>query len=168
MYLLIQTKQAREDFSSIQSEWSEVSESMFQSYRQVGFLQFLELWRDGKETDAKVIASLLSNGSKEKKGTAFLLDPRAVAEKEINLRREISDENCWFADFLIGEQYLKNGNHQHALDAYYRSLKSIQKLSQDNKSVLDMLFIEHLMAQLYSLERLNNSFDNISAVEGGD
>ena len=168
VYLLIQTRQAREDLTSIQTEWSNVSESMFQSYRQVGFLQFLELWQDGKETDAKVIASFLSEGSKEKKGTAFLLDPKPVSEKETNLRGEFHDQTGWFADFIIGEQYFKNSYYKDAFEAYNRSYKSIRLLSQDNQSIFDKLLIRHLMSRLYFLGQFNNSADSISAVEGGD
>ena len=168
IYLLIKTRQAREDFSSIQTEWSSVSESMFQSYRQVGFLQFLELWQEGKEKEAKLIASFLGDGSKEKKGTDFLLDTRSISEKEANFRRELPDDSSWFADFVMGEQYLKSNDKKNAHQAYKQSYEQIQRLNKNDQSIFDKLLIRQLMSRLYSLDNINNSAMTTSTIEGGD
>jgi serine/threonine protein kinase len=168
IYLLVKTREAQKDFNSIRSEWSEVSGNMFRLYRQVGFMQFLELWQEGKDADAELIAGFLSDGSKEKKGAMYLLDPQAITEKQENLRKNFSKETQWFADFLIAEQQLKSGYQQDALEAYNRSYKSIQLLSQQKRSFLDTLLVRHIMSRLYTLDHLNKAAKDGSSIEGSD
>ncbi|MGB2861722.1 MAG: protein kinase, partial [Sedimentisphaerales bacterium] len=71
--------------------------------RETTFTAFLEAWRQNHVPRAKFVFGYLSEGSKEKKAARFLADPSPVADKESNFRRSISDENSWFAEFIIGE-----------------------------------------------------------------
>ena len=112
-------------------------------------MQFLELWQEGKNEEAILIAGFLGDGSKEKMGTSFLLDPRPVSEKEADFRQKLPDNSDWFADFMIGEQYLKNGNQKEAIEAYSRSYRRIQQLDQSDQSIFERLLIKQVVSRFY-------------------
>ncbi len=150
-FLLTRARRAEREHEIIARQWREVAEKMLTSYRQFGFVQFLEAWRDGRRSDAELMAALLSNGFKEKKGAMFLLNPKPLAEKEAAFRHEFSDESSWFADFVIGEQHLKNGYRQDGLKAYNRSYEAILQLPENNQPIFDKLLIGQVKARLYDL-----------------
>ena len=81
----------------------------------------------------------------------FLLDPKPLVEKEAAFHQEIPDDSSWFADFVIGEQHLRNGYHEEGIKACKRSYETIQKLSENNLPFFDKLLIGQVKARLYDL-----------------
>ncbi len=152
--LYITTKKTRRESDTIAQQWSAEAAQTLVSFRQLKPLYFayiLQAWRDGRNKDARYIALFLSDGSKEQKAAAFLLDPAPLAKKETGFVQAISGEYAWFADFIVAEHYLKDGNQQEALEAYQRSCRAIEKLSQRSQSAGDQLLIDQVKARLYEL-----------------
>ena len=119
--------------------------------RETTFTAFLEAWRQNHIPRAKFVFGYLSEGSKEKKAAMFLADSSPVADKESNFRRSISDENSWFAEFIIGESHLKSGNRKEALEAFRRSYEAVGQSSQGDKSGADGWMLEQIEKRLEDL-----------------
>ena len=82
---------------------------------------FLDAWRQNRNPQAAFVLTFLSEGSKEKKAARFLFDPNSVDQKREDFRRALGDANGWFAEFIIAENYLKNGQRDKALEAFKAS-----------------------------------------------
>ena len=119
--------------------------------RQSAFNMFLEAWRQNNVSRAGLVFGYMSEGSKEKKAARFLADSSPVADKESDFRRSISDENSWFAEFIIGESHLKNGNRKEALEAFRRSYEAAGQSSQADKSGADSWILEQVEKRLQEL-----------------
>jgi len=119
--------------------------------RESAFTMFLEAWRQNNISRAGLVFGYMSEGSKEKKAARFLADPSPVADKESNFRQSISDENSWFAEFIIGESHLKGGNRKEALEAFKRSYEAFGQSSQGDKSGADGWILEQLEKRLQEL-----------------
>jgi serine/threonine protein kinase len=168
VYLLAGARKARRESENIAGQWREHSEKYLRLSRQLSFMTFLEEWSKGANERAEFVAGFLADGSDEKRGATFLLDPKSLAEKEADFRRGFSDEPGWFADFVIGEQHLKNGYQEEALEAYRRSYQTIRQLSQNNQSIFDKLLVRRVKARLYDLTVARNVVENVSATGSGD
>jgi len=112
---------------------------------------FLEAWRQGRNQQAVFVFSFLSGGSKEQKAARFLLDRRAVAEKEVDFRQALSGEDSWFAEFIIGENHLKNGDREEAHEAYKRSNEEAGQVSQGGDLGVDGFMVELVKTRLEQL-----------------
>jgi len=98
--------------------------------KQVLFFLFLELWHDDKLPRAQGAVAHFPQQSVERSGAVFLLDPRPLGEKREPLLGKLMAERPSFAEFLIGEYHLKNGNKQAAIEAYNRCLETGQGASE--------------------------------------
>lgn len=78
--------------------------------RQNALAWFLLAWHQGVGSDAEELARRLPDGSKEACATSFLLDSRSPAEKEALFRQQLGSRNEGFADYIMAEQFLKEGN----------------------------------------------------------
>jgi len=125
--------------------------------RETTFTAFLEAWRQNHIPRAKFVFGYLSEGSKEKKAAMFLADSSPVADKESNFRRSISDENSWFAEFIIGESHLKSGSRKEALEAFRRSYEAVGQSSQGDKSGADGWMLEQIEKRLEDLSSTDKS-----------
>jgi serine/threonine protein kinase len=146
-------KAQQEAEANAQQLTSEVAKSIISS-RQITplcFVYILQAWHDGRNKDAYAMGLYLKDGSKEKKAAFFLLDPVPLAKKEARFVEALSAEYAWFADFIIAEHYLKDGNRQQALEAYQRSYKAIEQLSQDRRQPGDWFVIDRVKARIYEL-----------------
>jgi len=115
------------------------------------FTFFLEAWRQSRDGQAAFVLNFLSEDSKEQKAATFLLNPSPVAEKEANFRQAFAGESSWFAEFIIGENHLKNGSRNKALEAYRRSYKAIRQSSQGNRLGVASWQVEQVKARLNEL-----------------
>jgi len=118
---------------------------------------FLEAWRQSRDNQAAFVLNFLSDGSKEQKAARFLFNPSPVAEKETDFRQALSEKYSWFADFIIGENHLKNGDRKEALEAYKRSYESIRQSSQGNGLGFDSLLVEQVKTRLAELNAVGKS-----------
>jgi serine/threonine protein kinase len=109
--------------------------------RLLTFNHFLMHWRLNLDKKAAEALSYMSRGSREQKAAMFLFDPTPVAGKASSFREAFSDEYRWFAEFIIGENYLKNGDRNKAAEAFKRSYEAIPRAPQgSNPSVDNWLF----------------------------
>jgi serine/threonine protein kinase len=120
--------------------------------RPIVFTCFLNAWRQDNSL-AGWVFMFLSEGFKEHQAASFLLNPKPIVEKEAGFRRSLSEKDGWFADFIVGENHLKNGHRMAAIEAYKRSHEAIRKLSQ-NQSV-NRLFTEQVKQRLDELDAIN-------------
>ena len=105
----------------------------------------------------------LSDGSRERKAAGFLINPKAVAEKEAGFRKDLLEKDTWFADFIIGENHLNDGNRKEAIEAYRCSYEAIQRSRQSDNLGVDKLYAEQVRQRLDEL----GGVDKPSA-EGGE
>lgn len=165
LFLLSKAKKAQRHSEDIARQWSDESVSNLNVSRQLNLIAFLDAWGEGESERARLVAGFVGDGSKEKAGAMFLLDPRSLPEKERDFRNGLSDESGWFADFVIGEQHLKNGYKKEALEAYRRSHRAIQQLPQNGQSIFDRLLIDRIKTRLYDLTVADKVVGNVSATE---
>jgi len=97
----------------------------------------------------------------------FLISPQPLKDKEVNFRRQIGEEQAGFADFVIGEHYMKDGNKEQALNAYRNSLQTLQKRKAENKPFEPWL-INLAEARLYELTSTAEKPEEISASQRKD
>lgn len=156
--LYITAKKAEKESDAIAKQWATQVAQHLSTVRQMAFTRFLEVWHKGLSTKTRRMAeyptyvNFLSEGSKEKKATRFLLNPKSLAEKKAEFRGELSDEYTWFADFIIGEHHLKNGNRQEAIAAYQRSFAAIYKVSPSGRLSVDRWLAVLLVSRLDELK----------------
>ena len=93
----------------------------------------------------------MSKDSKELKAAIFLLDSRPVAEKESQFREAFSEEYKWFTEFIIGENHLRNGDRNKALEAFQRSDEVIPKVEKGVILTSDGWLIGQVKARLRQL-----------------
>jgi non-specific serine/threonine protein kinase/serine/threonine-protein kinase len=91
----------------------------------------------------------------------FLGSPLPLKNKEAEFRQQLGNEQAWFADFIIGEHYLKDGNKEQALIAYRKSFQILQKMQADNQTV-DMWFFEKLKGKIYELTVKEGKSEEVS------
>ncbi|MFH1717284.1 MAG: serine/threonine-protein kinase, partial [Planctomycetota bacterium] len=116
------------------------------------FTFFMEAWRQNRNPQAALVFTYLSEGSKEQKAARFLFDARPVAEKEADLRLAVSAEESWFAEFIIGENHLKNGSLNEAREAYERSQETIRELRKRSGAAVPAWQVEQIEARLKELD----------------
>ena len=116
--------------------------------RLFAFNNFLENWRLDLNRKAAEPLRFMSRGSKEHKAAMFLFNASPVAEKDVSFLQAISDEYRWFAEFIIGENHLKNGDRDEALEAYKRSHEAIPQAEQGNGWSVDNWLIGQVRSRL--------------------
>ena len=149
--LYVRAEKAKQDTEIVAQQWQVEAVRTLNIARQVAFRSFLQAWGQGRNEGAIPVLGFLSKGSKEEKAAKFLLNPNSLAEKEDNFRRSFSDKDIWFADLVIGEIHLKNGNRKEAQQAYQRSYEAIQQLSQANQPFIDRLLVDWVVNRLREL-----------------
>lgn len=132
------------------------------------FSMFLEAWRQNNVSRAGLVFGYMSEGSKEMEAARFLADSSPVADKESNFRRSISEENSWFAEFIIGESHLKSGNRKEALAAFKRSYEDFGQSSQGDKSGADGWILEQLEKRLQDLSSADESAEEDVETKAGN
>lgn len=135
--LYISTKKARRQAEERANSLSAQIATTNEVTRLFAFNHFLENWRLNLDRKAASALSFMSKGSKEQKAAMFLFDPTPVAAKASSFRDAFSDEYSWFAEFIIGENYLRNGDRNKALEAYQRSYEAIPRAPQGNTPSVD-------------------------------
>jgi hypothetical protein len=121
----------------------------------------LALLRQGRVKEAEKISGSFANGSKELLAEKFLIGPQPLKEKETEFRRRLGEKQAGFADFIIGEHHLKDGNKEQALNAYRNSFQTLQKMRANNQSVETWL-INLVEARLYELTGAEGKPEDIS------
>jgi serine/threonine protein kinase len=162
--LSITAKKAHEESETTATDLTIEAKGTLASFRQmtsICFTYILQAWRDGRNIDAYNMHRYLSDGSKEKIAARFLLASEPLAEKEALFMEALSGKYAWFADFILAEHYLKDGNRQKALEAYQRSYQAIEQLSQSSLSAGDRLLMDQVRARLYELNAADKPSEKV-------
>jgi serine/threonine protein kinase len=166
--LYLTARAAQRDAEGIAKQWSEragqlEAEKLEASGKVVPlhFINILELLREGHVAKAERDCRFFANGSKELIAATFLVSSQPLKDKEIEFRRRLGEEQAGFADFIIGEHYLKDGNKEQALNAYRNSFQTLQKMRANNQSVETWL-INLVEARLYELTGAEGKPEDIS------
>jgi serine/threonine protein kinase len=154
-YLLIRTRKAQQETKATANQLSMQVARNEGLNRLFAFTYFLEAWRKNRNT--QIVMRFMSQNSKEYKAAVFLSDSRPVAEKENDFRQVFSNEQNWFAEFIIGENLLKNGKRREAHEAFKRSRIAAQQLDTE-KIGSDGLLIGQMATRL-------NEFDAAEMIE---
>ena len=149
--LYITAKKAQKDTQDYAAQLTAETARRVALSRPFVFNFFLEAWRQGRNQQAALVFRFLSEGSKEHKAAAFLISPNPVAEKEADFRQALSGENNWFAEFIIGEDYLRNGDRKKALEAYKLSNEAVGQALQSGGMGVDGFLVELLKTRLEQL-----------------
>jgi serine/threonine protein kinase len=126
------------------------------------FTNFLENWRMNLNNKAQLPMRYLSKDSKEQRAALFLLDSSPVTEKENSFRQACSEDPGWFVEFIIGENHLRNGDRDKALETFQSSDQAIPKVGLGNIPTIDRWLIQQVGIRLRQL-----SGDDEPNVENG-
>lgn len=160
--LYIRTKKAQRETEAYARDLAVQTANTKELSRLFAFNFFMEAWRQNLNTQAAFVLGFMSRGSKEQKAAEFLFNTSPVAEKETNFRQAFSDENVWFAEFIIGENHLKKGSRNEAIKAYRRSYEAISQSSQVKTLSVDALLMEKVKNRLKQLD----AFDKLAEENG--
>ncbi|UCD51129.1 MAG: protein kinase [Phycisphaerales bacterium] len=95
------------------------------------FAEFLKCWHSDQVAQAALLARPFGPRTREAEAVRFLQDDRPLTEKIAELKNgALANEPC-FAQFLLAEHYLKDGNWSEAEKAY-RECLSEPKFSQED------------------------------------
>ena len=145
--LFLTAKSAQIDAEDITRQWTE---SVTKSQKGMIFTHILELYHSGRIAELKSRSRVFADGSKELIASTFLVSPQPLKDKEAEFRRWLGAEQAGFADFIIGEHYLKGGNKEQALNAYKICYQTLQKMRADNQPV-EAWLVNLVEARLYEL-----------------
>lgn len=137
-------RQAEEKADSLSAQIATTNEVT----RLFTFRDFLENWRLNLDNKTGWVMRFMSKGSKEQKAAIFLSDPNPVATKADSFRKAFADEYSWFAEFIIGENYLRNGDRDKALEAFKRSYETIGAAPQGNTPSVDNWLFGQIRSRL--------------------
>jgi serine/threonine protein kinase len=158
--LYLTARAAQQDSEDIKKQWSESTTKLQAG---VVFAHLLELFQNGSITELKYkMPGFFAKGSREFIAVVFLISDGSLEEKEAEFRRQLGEEQAGFADFIIGEHHLKDGNREKALNAYRNSLQTLQKMRADNRPVETWL-INLVEARLYELTEIQSKTEGVSA-----
>lgn len=149
--LYITTRKARQQAEEKASSLSAQIATTNEVFRLFTFRDFLENWRLKLDMKAASALRFMSTGSREQKAAIFLSDPNPVAAKADSFREAFPDEHSWFAEFVIGENYLRNGDRGRALEAYKRSYEAIPRAPRGSSPSVDNWLFGQLRSRLQEL-----------------
>jgi hypothetical protein len=149
--LYLSARKAKTESDAIAGQWAQEAARVPGLQRQLTFISFLDVWRAGRAREATQIARYLVGNTKEREAAIFLLDPALLSEKEAGFRESVGDGSAWFADFIIGEHHLKDGNRKEALAALQRSYDDIRELGKTSQPDFERAFEVQIITRLYEL-----------------
>ncbi len=167
--LYLTARAAQRDAEGIAKQWSkrvaelETEEVVISGH----FTHILELVHEGHIAKAEFLSRIFPDGSKELIAAVFLISRGSLEEKEAGFRRRLGEEQTGFADFIIGEHHLKDGNKEKALIAYRNSYRTLQKMRANNQPVETWL-INLVEARLYELTGMPSKTESVSASQPKD
>ena len=100
------------------------------------FLDFLEKWHSGHTMGLNWSTVALGSEEKIKEYAAmsFLITIDDDNSEELNFGDQLKNDEQWFADFVVGEAYLRMNDRERALAAYRRSHEVFDKVSRSDVS----------------------------------
>ncbi len=96
----------------------------------LSFKIFLDAWRQDQIGPGQSMAALKED-ERFDAAQKFLLKASPIEEKAAAFKNKLGARHLWFAEYIIGEHYLKDGKEAEALDAFENSAGAIRELSPD-------------------------------------
>ena len=172
--LFLNARAAQRDAEGISKQWSQKATQLAAEQSEalsivtpLHFTNILELLRQGQVAAAEKGSRILDIGSKERIAAAFLVSSQQLKDKEAEFRRLIGEEKAWFADFVVGEHHLNDGNKEQATIAYKKSFQTLQKMQADNQLVETWL-VNLVEARLYGLTATAEKPEEVSKSQPQD
>lgn len=94
------------------------------------FKIFFDAWRQG-QIGPEQSMTILKQDERFDAAQKFLLDPSPIEGKAAAFKNKLGIRHLWFAEYIIGEHYLKDGKEKKSLDAFENSAGAIGELSSD-------------------------------------
>jgi serine/threonine protein kinase len=161
--LFLTAEKARRKAESLLERVNIVMTSENMIAEQWTYYVFMDAWRVDDLGLAQAAARRLPKGTREFAAMKFMVDSRPLAEKEADFRQQIPDEDALFAEFIIAEHYLKDGNKSKALEHYRLSLAIAMNLKVDRNNRFGWL-VKELRARLHELA-VSESNENIYKIK---
>jgi len=137
--------------TTLQATYNELREQSAKNYqldRRLTFLSFLEMWRQGNAAGAAKVAPLIADSdSREKKGARFLLQPEGARPGDEEFRRSLGAESRWFADFILAEKCMRDGNREQARQLYKASCGALDRQAGKGRGIFDTLLEGYIKAR---------------------
>ncbi len=124
------------------------------------FLRALQAEPGQSQFPPQYFVRYFARGSREIKAAIFLLDQRPLADKVTEFRQNLAKSEPLFAEFVIAEHYLKDGNRAEALKAYQKCLSYDLHLKKNRWLAMQ------IKSRLYELANEDNQEKTSSTVEG--
>jgi hypothetical protein len=166
--LFLTARAAQRDAEGISKQWSQRATELEVEQREASsivvpllFTNILELLREGRLAEAEYKSRVFSDGSKEHIAVTFLVSPQPLKDKETEFRQRLGEEQAGFADFIIGEHHLKDGNKEQALNSYKICFQTLQKMREDNQPV-EAWLVNLVEARLYELTATERKPEEVS------
>jgi serine/threonine protein kinase len=166
--LFLSARKSQRDAEAIAKQWSKKAADLDAARREslsvaapLNFTNILELLREGRLAEAEYRSRVFARGSKELIAATFLVSPQPLKDKEAEFRRLLGEKQAGFADFIIGEHHLKDGNKQQALNAYKICYQTLQKMRADNQPV-EAWLVNLVEARLYELTAAEKKPEEVS------
>jgi serine/threonine protein kinase len=154
--LFLTARTAQRNAENLAIQWSKKAGELQEDQRTaknklvpMHFTSVLEMLRQGHIAQADKAGLYFDEDSKERIATEFLISPQPLKDKEAKFRRILGEKQAWFADFVVGEHYLKDKNYEQALNAYRSSFKTLQKDRPE-----EVWLIKLVEARIYELTEL--------------
>lgn len=142
-------EQRRSTLEKMNAEVVEQAKRTYAGQRGLMFLAFLELWRENNLTAAATMARLIADdGSKEKRGAQFLLQPAMATGSEDKFLANLGEENRWFANLVLAERDMHEGRREQARQLYGASYQALRRQPNTGQSVFDRLFADYVKTRL--------------------
>jgi serine/threonine protein kinase len=172
--LFLNARKSQRDAEDMAQEWSkeagELQKKLSEAFSvsvPVNFTKFLELFQDGELNEVIKRRGVLYEGTKEEIAATFLIREQPLKDKEAGFRQRLGEKQAWFADFIVGEHYLKDGSKEQALNAYRNSYNTLQKKQADNQPVETWL-VKLVEARLYELTAKAEKPEEVPTTEAKD
>jgi len=167
--LLLAAQRARGELEVVARQSAQEAAANLAFARQTTLTFFLQAWQDRRIERAEAVAAFFrgETGSREEKAIRFLLDDRLLDQKDTEFRQELGSEDPGFADFIIGEHHLCNGDRKTAVEAYERGWNAIQELSERHPSRANRWLATHVRARLAELRSPEDPTKEVPQHEDG-
>jgi hypothetical protein len=134
--LALSEHRARREAQDLTETLAQEVEARIQEGRLLTFAQFLQAWHQDNDSWGSLAGGVLlvEGNSREKAAVQFLLDSRSVEQKEAGFRESLGPGERAFAEFVIGEHYIREGDAPRALAALDRGASAMQLAGETARS----------------------------------
>jgi serine/threonine protein kinase len=112
---------AHHEAADLAAKWEAEATSNMALAERVTFTCFLLAYQVGETEEARGMAGFLTQGSRQSKAAAFLLNAGSRPQTEVDCRLALAGEEDWFIQFVLGEHYRRIGRTREAAEAYATS-----------------------------------------------